>query len=661
MASKDDLHRKALRQFDLAMIADKSNREVALSDAQFVAGEQWPEDIKLQRQGRPCLTINRLPTFIRQVSNEIRMKPPSINVLPGEDGDVETAEVIEGLIRSIEATSKAKRVYSRGIEDGARCGMGFWRVCTEYANDESFDQDLYIESIDNPLGVLVDPDAKDPLGSDWKFAFVIETMTLDAFKERYPDKSSGINGDRTTNVNLSLFWVNGDKVQIAEYWYVEEKPTKIILLDNGEAVDLKDYNKMVDAYNEHVQMLQEAYQAELAEYQAELAEAQAEPPEQGEAPEMPEPPDAPDPIPMPMLGKDGQPRIRDVKRKVIKSRIMSAGEFLTEPKEWAGSRIPIVPVWGEEYRIGDRKVRTSLIHFAKDSQRMINYWRSASVEALALAPKAPWLVTPKNVEGFEPMWRAAGNSNPAVLFFNPDPVTGKPERQAPAPVQGAMLQEAALAQDDLKATTGIFDAALGAQSNETSGKAIVARQMEGDVSTYVFLDNLLQAIEETGRILVDMIPKVYDVKRQIRILGKKMESKVITVNDGSQYDLTRGKYDVHCVTGPSFTSQRQMAAEAFQSFVQSAPATAPVLIPRMVENMDLPDAKEIAEELRTMAGTGEQKQAPPPPNPKDMAQAENYQAQAGKTQVETQLLQRQLGVMNMGPMPGQPMPMQSDF
>ena len=656
MATNDDLHRKALRHFDTAMIADKSNREIALQDAQFVAGEQWPEEVKLSRQNRPCLTINRLPTFIRQVSNEIRMKPPSINVLPGEDGDVDTAEVIEGLIRSIEANSKAKRVYSRGIEDSARCNMGFWRVCTDYVDDEAFDQELLIESISNPLGVLWDPDAKDPLGSDWKFAFVIETMTLDAFKAKYPNKSYGLNGDGTTNVNTSLFWINGDKVQIAEYWYVEEKSVKIVQLENGEAIDVKDYDKMVDAYNEHIQLLNEIYQAEVLEAQQE----QQEPPEGGMPPEpvdMPEPPEAPEPPPMPMRGRDGEPRMREVKRAVVRSRLMSAGEWLSEPQEWAGSRIPIIPVWGEEYRIGDRKVRRSLIYAAKDSQRMINYWRSASVEALALAPKAPWLVTPKNVEGHEAMWRAAGQGNPAVLFFNPDPVTGKPERQAPAPVQGAMLQEAALAQDDLKATTGIFDAALGAQSNETSGKAIMARQMEGDVSTYVFLDNLLQAVEETGRILVDMIPKVYDVSRQIRILGKKMESKIIKVNDGGQYDLTRGKYDVHCVTGPSFTTQRQMAAEMFQSFVQSAPATAAILIPRMVENMDLPDAKEIAEELRGISG--EQKQAPPPPNPKDMAQAENYQAQAGKTQVETQLLQRQLAPMNMAPMPGQAMPMQS--
>jgi hypothetical protein len=390
-------------------------------------------------------------------------------------------------------------------------------------------------------------------------------------------------------------------------------------------------------------------------------EAQAQPVPEGQPPQQIEPPEAPEPLPSPMLGKDGQPRIRDVKRKKVVSYIMSGGEFLSGPHEWMGKRIPIVPVWGEEYRVGDRKVRTSMIHFAKDAQRMINYWRSASVEALALAPKAPWLVTPKNVEGFESNWKTAGNGNPAVLFFNPDPITGKPERQQPAPVQSAMLQEAALSQDDLKATTGLYDAALGAQSNETSGKAIMARQAEGDISTYAFLDNLLQAIEETGRILVEMIPYVYDVPRQIRILGKKMESKIVMVNDGGQYDLTRGKYDVNCVTGPSFTTQRQMAAEAYQSFVQSAPATAPILIPRMVESMDLPDAKEIAEELRNMAGTGEQKQAPPPPNPKDMAQAENYQAQAGKTQVETQLLQRQLMPMNMGPMPGQPMPMQSDF
>jgi hypothetical protein len=660
MASKkaDKKHAEALERFQTALEADRTNRENALEDAQFVAGEQWPTDIKLQRQNRPCLTINRLPTFIRQVSNEVRLKPPSINVLPSEEGDDDTAEVIEGLIRSIEARSKAKRVYSRGIEDSARCGMGFWRVLTEYANDEAFDLDLCIESIPNPLGVIVDPDAKDPLGSDWKYCFVIDTMTKDAFEAKYPGKSYGIDGDRTTTVQTAMYWTTGDKVQVAEYWCVEEVSAQIVLLENGETVDVKDYDRAVEAYNEHIAMLQAMYQAEVMEAQQE----QQEPPEQGEAPEppeMPEPPESPEPLPAPMLGKDGQPRVRDVKRKKVVSYIMSGGEFLSGPHEWMGKRIPIVPVWGEEYRIGDRKVRTSLIHFAKDAQRMINYWRSASVEALALAPKAPWLVTPKNVEGYEGLWKTAGQGNPAVLMYNPDPITGKPERQQPAPVQSAMLQEAALSQDDLKATTGLYDAALGAQSNETSGKAIMARQAEGDISTYAFLDNLLQAIEETGRILVEMIPKVYDVPRQIRILGKKMESKVIMVNDGGQYDLTRGKYDVNCVTGPSFTTQRQMAAEAYQSFVQSAPATAPILIPRMVESMDLPDAKEIAEELRGIGG--EQKQAPPPPNPKDMAQAENYQAQASKTQVETQLLQRQLGVMNMGPMPGQPMPMQSDF
>jgi hypothetical protein len=653
MAAKNDKkHSEALQRFQIALEADKTNRENALEDAQFVAGEQWPLDIKLQRQNRPCLTINRLPTFIRQVSNEVRLKPPSINVLPSEEGDDDTAEVIEGLIRSIEARSKAKRIYSRGIEDSARCGMGFWRVLTEYANDEAFDLDLCIESIDNPLGVIVDPDGKDPLGSDWKYCFVIDTMTKDAFEAKYPGKSYGIDGDRTTSPQTAMYWTTGDKVQVAEYWCVEEKSVQIVLLDNGETIDVKDYDKMVEAYNEALQRMQEAYQAEVAAMQA-------QPMAEGQPPQQIEPPEAPAPLPSPMLGKDGQPRIRDVKRKKVVSYIMSGGEFLSGPHEWMGNRIPIVPVWGEEYRVGDRKVRTSMIHFAKDAQRMINYWRSASVEALALAPKAPWLVTPKNVEGFESNWKTAGNGNPAVLFFNPDPITGKPERQQPAPVQSAMLQEAALSQDDLKATTGLYDAALGAQSNETSGKAIMARQAEGDISTYAFLDNLLQAIEETGRILVEMIPFVYDVPRQIRILGKKMESKIVMVNDGGQYDLTRGKYDVNCVTGPSFTTQRQMAAEAYQSFVQSAPATAPILIPRMVESMDLPDAKEIAEELRGMSG--EQKQAPPPPNPKDMAQAENYQAQAGKTQVETQLLQRQLMPMNMGPMPGQPMPMQSDF
>ncbi len=612
MMAKQDKHAEAMKRFDAAMEADRSNRLDGLDDMRFAAGEQWPTEVKESRRGRPCLTINRMPSFIRQVSNEVRLKPPAIKVLPAEDGDVQTAEVIEGLIRQIEASSKAKRIYSQALEDACRGGMGFFRIVTDYADETSFDQDIFLKPIENPLSVLFDPDMMDPMGRDAKFCFVIETMTPAAFKARYGEKAAGnLDGDNTTRPQTAWDWVSVDKVQVAEYWCVEEVPGKIVMLQSGEVVDVEDYDAAVMAYQAAVQAIPIGPDG------------------------MPQG-DPPDPPPAPMIGPDGNPRVRDVKRKRVKMYVMSGSGFLGEEYEWPGNRIPIVPVWGEVYRVGDRKIRTSLIRWAKDSQRMMNYWRSASVEALALAPKAPWLVTADQIQGHEEMWRTAGNGNPAVLVYNSSP-DGPPQRVPPAPVQGAMLQETALAQDDMKATTGIYDASLGARSNETSGRAIMARQQEGDVSTFAFIDNLLAAVEEAGRIIVDILPRIYDVPRQIRILGKKMEPAIIRVNDGSQFDLTRGKYDVQVETGPSFTTAREKAAEVLSELLQSVPPLAPVLVPRLVEALSLPDGQEIAQEVRQIMQP-QQPEGPPEPKPpglKEQADAMYKQAQTRKLDVET--------------------------
>ena len=640
MDKATDKHRKALQDYKRALDYDRENREAALDDSAFVAGEQWPDDLLAARANRPCMTVNRLPSFIRQVANEIRIKPPAIQVVAMEDADRDLADVQEGLIRSIEAVSSARRAYASAIEDSTRCGMGFLRVMTDYATEDSFDQEARIRHIDNPMSVLMDPDMVDPLGSDAKFAFVLDTMSEQAFREAYPDKSSGMDGDATTEMQSREGWLSDNRVQIAEYWCVEETPVDVLLLEDGTVVDVSEYDAMVEAYNQDA----DAFQLVATEAQAEAATTGAEP-------ELPDPPQAP---PLPAYNADGTPRTRKVKRRKVMSYLMSGGEFLEGPTEWVGSRIPIVPVWGEVYRIGDRTVRTSLIRFAKDSQRMINFWRSASVEALALAPRAPVLITAQQVKGHELDWANAGLDNPAVLVYN-ETGSGVPTRLMPPTMQAAMFNEAAVAQDDLKATTGIYDAALGARSNETSGKAIMARQREGDISTYAFIDNLMQAVEEIGRILVNIIPRVYDAQRQIRILGPRMETKVLTVNDGGQYDLTRGKYDVVVKAGGAFTTRREEMAEIFQGLMQSVPALAPVIIPRLIDVLDMPDAEEIAQEVRALTGQGQQKQAAP--DPKGLAQAAKYEAEARQTNFETDLATARIqSAQNMAGYPVTAMP-----
>ena len=599
-----DIHALALKNIDIAMLADRENRERALQDALFVAGEQWPQEVKLARQNRPMLTINRLPQFVRIVSNEVRQKPPSINIIPAEDGDRATAQVMEGMCRQIENISAADRVYSAALEDSCRCGMGFMKIYTDYADEDSFEQDIFIKHIRNPLSVIFDPDMQDMLGSDAKYATIFETMTVEAFKAKYPGKAYQSVGTDGTDKPTTFVWYEPERVKIAEHWVVEEEQAEIVKLQDGSVVDADEYEQLILQYQ--------------GAMQAQASNPEAQPIQQ--------------PIP-PMIGGDGQPMMRKVKRKKVRCYIISGNEVLEGPFDWVGNRIPIIPVWGEIYRVGDNLVRHSLISFAKDSQRMLNYWRSASVESLALAPKAPWLVTKKQIEGLEGFWNSIGQGNPSYLIYNPDPQGGgRPERVQPAAPAAGMLQEAALSQDDLKATTGIYDASLGNRSNESSGIAIQARQDQGDISTYAFLDNLKNAVEEIGRIIVNIIPKIYDTQRQVRVLGKKDESEIIEVNNG-RYDLQRGKYDVHIQTGPSFSSQREKFVAMAQEVARNAPQTLPILLPKILDALDMPDAEEIGQQLQQLLTP-----KPQEPNPKDQAQASKYQADADKVKVETAAL-----------------------
>lgn len=658
----ETLLKEGLERFDRALEADQHNREHALECAEFTVGNQWPDEIKRRRQAenRPCITINRAPAILRQVTNEVRIRPPAITVLPAEDGDVDTANVLEGLIRSIESVSKAKRIYSKTMEDAARVGMGFWRIRTGYKDEDSFEQDIFIEHIENPLSVLVDPDARDPMGSDWEFAFVLDTMTKDRFHEVYGDEAShDIDGDNTTQPDGyggldSSDWLQGDLVQVAEYFTYEKEERTLIILDDGTVLDAEEYDEAAQSYNDALGRYQEAMALQQQDMQVAIQEAVAQgaDPQQAQAlaaqaqPEI-EQPEAP---PSVMTNEDGTPRTRDTIRKTVVSYIMSGKEILSGPHYHASNRIPIVPVWGEEYRVADRKVRHSVISNMMEPARVLNYWRTANVEALALAPKAPWLVTPKQIENFESQWRTVGQGNPSVLMYNRDSDGSTPQRVAPAPVQTAMLQEAAIAADDIKATTGIYDASLGARSNETSGRAISARQAEGDVSTYVYLDNLLHAVEETGRIMVSMIPRIYDTDRSIRILGKKDEAAIVRVNDGGQFDLRIGKYDVSISTGASFSTRRQENVQTLTEILRTVPQVAQVLIPRIITAMDFDEAREIADEIKALS---QGPQGPPPPDPKEMAQAQKYIAEAQGAQLDTHMkgLELQLAGLPLPPGP----------
>lgn len=553
-----DILQDALDAYREALDADRDNRDAAYDDLRFLSGEQWEETVKRQRvrDGRPTLTVNRLPQFIRQVTGDIRLNKPAIVVRPVDGGaDVKTAALYSGLIRNIESVSDADTAYVQAAEHAVSCGMGHFRVTTQYVADDAWEQDIRIEPVRNPFAVVWDPQATKLTREDARYCFVLERVERKAFRARFPNAALS-DMDRPVPTEWRD-WASRDTVLLAEYWVRKPITRRLAALPTGEVLDVSD-----------------APPEELAALQ--------------------------------MAGA----RFRESKGHKICSYLISAGDVLGGPYDWPGKYIPIVPVIGSEIVTGDRVVRHGLVRFAKDPQRMYNYHRSAAVEAIALAPKSPWIATPEQVKNFEEDWARANQDNQAVLLYNPDPAAGgPPQRVAPPPVPAALIQESALSSDDMKATTGIYDAALGARSNETSGRAILARQREGDVGTYHYIDNLAKALAHCGRILVDLIPRIYDTERVVRILGEDGASEVATLNietpDGRRInDLSLGRYDVTVKTGPSFSTKREESAQAMLEFMRVFPQAAPLLGDMLAEAMDWPGSRVIAARLKTMLPPG---------------------------------------------------------
>ena len=569
---KDKILDLARKRLDNAIDADRENREQALDDLEKLAGRQWPEAVKSERESndRPVLTINRLPQFVRQVTGDIRRMNPAIRVSPGdEEASQEMAEIISGIIRGIEYKSDASDVYERAAESAAQCGAGYFRVRTDYVSDHSFEQEIIVESIQNPFSVHFDPDARMPTREDADWCFITERMDREAFEEAYPwAQQVSVEDDGMSS------WVDGDRVLVAEYFWKEYFEREIGLMSDGTVVE----------------------------------------------------------NPRPPLDFVKKRKVRS--HKVMWAKV-SGKEVLEGPQEFPSKYIPVIAVTGEELVLGDEVVRTSVIRYAKDPQQLYNYWRSAQTEMIALQPIAPFIVTPKQIAGFEAHWAAANRTHNPYLPYNPDEkAPGVPQRSAPPVGSSAMMQEVLTAAEDMKATTGIYDAGLGNRSNETSGVAIARRQAESELSTSIYSDNLAKAIAFCGRIIIDMLPRVYDTTRVVKAIGPEGSEEDVVVNDrqilmGQEVvvnDLSRGSYTVKVSVGPSFTTRRQEAAESMIEFVRAFPAAATVAGDLVAKNMDWPGADDLAERLKKLLPPGLSGGNEPDPEAAQMQAMQQQQA-----------------------------------
>ena len=531
-----------------------------MEDLRFVAGFQWSDAARQERLGRPMITINRSSQFLRQVSNPIRQNMPTIKVEPDSDDDLNMAEIANGLLRRIQYNSSASHVYAMAVEHMVACGIGWFRVVTDYVDKESFDQELLIKRVFNPLSVYPDPSSLEPDRSNMNWCVVSEVMPLAAFKKKYPKAAQHTVDQPSQGQTGSVTWgSSGDNMRVAEYWRREEKPITLLRLQDGSTHELSTFTKRG---------------LEYLKFNGLIAAER-----------------------------------KSVKHKVTMS-LVSGAEQLEETYECPCQWIPVIPVIGSEVPLEAGVYRHGLIRFQREPQQLHNYFMSVAAETLGQQPKAPMAVTPNQIKGFKNVWDNANRVATPYLPYNPDPqAPGPPKRIDPAPLPAGLIQMAQMLAEDMKATTGIYDAALGNKSNETSGVAIGARVEQGNQATFHFGDNLEHGLEHLGRVLLDMIPNVYDTQRTLRLLGEDDTEQEVTVN-APAYDYDQGEQvvvndlsemsfkSVRVIMGPSYATKRAETAANLIQLTQASQLIQEVGMDMVVKAHDFDGAEEMAKRLK---------------------------------------------------------------
>ena len=564
--SDEEFLRRARKRFDRAVSAESVNRKEAVEDLRFKKGDQWPESIRADRtiQKRPCLTINKMKTFVHQITNDQRQNRPAINVSPvGDKSDPTTAKMLKGLIRQIERQSNADVAYDTGFDSAVSNGWGYWRVLTEYEDEDTFNQVLKIGRIRNPFRVYLDPDHQEPDGSDAKWGFISDLIPRAEYEAMYPN-ADPIAWDQGGMGDEYKAWSTDTHVRVAEYFCYEMKTRKLVSLANG-----------------HVG------------YEDELAEA--------------------------LKGGEYQDE-RDVQCRIVKWYTITAKEILEE-NDWAGKWLPIVKVIGDEVDIEGKVTLAGLIRDAKDAQRMYNFWCTAETELIALSPKAPWIMEEGQIEGHEKRWQDANNKAFPYLLYKGVNLGGKPapapQRQPFAGPPAGVVQAKIGAAQDMQATTGIrFDATMQERMYDESGKALRELKRTGDLGNFHYVDNLARSLRHTGRILIDLIPKIYDTPRVLTILREddseervKIDPSISTPHAEKQgpdgktqklYNPKLGDYEVAVTIGPSFATKRAEATDSLLAFMKAVPQSAGIIGDLVAKNMDWPGAEDIAARMAMM-------------------------------------------------------------
>jgi hypothetical protein len=594
----DSRIQEAIEFLKFANDADTMNRQEALEDLKFGGGDQWPVELQNSRnlESRPVITVNKVDNYCRQVANQQRQQRPRIKVhATNTHDDMVDAQTIQGIIRHIEVNSNADHAYDNAFEYAVRMGWGYMRVKTNYISEDSFDQEIYIDPVDNPFTVYFDPNSVAPDGSDADRCLITTMMRKDMFRKMYPDADDGGTSftQRGTGDSQSE-WITKEDIRLAEYYYTVKEKATLYLLSDGTATfaDDKDFFKRLDAFG------------------------------------------------ITVVDK------RDSYKKTIKYIKLTAVEVLEE-RDWAGKHIPIVPVYGRHIVVGDKRKKFGMIRHAKDPQRMYNFWQTAITESVALAPKAKWLLAEGQDEGHENDWANANIKSFPLLRYKQTDIDGRPApaptRLQPEPPPTGVMAAAMGVDNDIKNIMGIYDPAQLGQGN-ISGKAINGQQQQVDLTNFDYYDNLTRSIAHVGKICLDLIPKIYDTERVMRIIGDDGKPELLTINQVDSVgrvlnDISVGQYDVVMETGPGYNSKRQEAVDNMLPLLSAAPELMKVAGDLVFRNMDWPGADIIADRLAAanpMAQIDDKSKIPP-----------QVQMQLAMSQKQIQELTQQLQTQQM--------------
>jgi hypothetical protein len=580
---------------------DSNNRVEALEDLKFAGGDQWPVEIQNSRllESRPYLTINKIDAYCRQIANSQRQQRPRIKCFGvNSQSDSKMAQIITGICRHVEEQSDADAAYDNAFDYAVRMGWGYWRITTDYVRPDSFDQEIYIKRIENPFMVYFDPNSNEPDGSDAEKCLITEVVSKEAFRKMYPDAETDAGFTPRGTGDSQSEWITKEDIRIAEYFYTEYKHTKLVLLSDGTTV----------------------FEDEMPKQDVMLAAG-----------------------------------IYEVSRRItVKKQIKwvkLTGMQILEKRDWAGKYIPVVPCYGQQLIVDSKKKKFGLTRMAKDPQRMYNFWSTALTESVALAPKAKWLLAEGQDEGHEEEWAQANIKSMPVLRYKQTDSEGReaplPQRLQPeAPPMGIVTALEGL-NADLMAVVGIYDPSMLPQGNQ-SGKAIQGQQQQSDMTNYHYYDNLTRSIRQTGRIILDLIPYVYDRERVLRIIGDDGKGEIVNVNERAVNemgvetilnDVTVGEYDVVMETGPGYNSKRQEAVDSMISMMGVDPDLMKQAGDLVFRNMDFPGADIIADRLAAanpLAQIDEKSDIPP-----------QVQMQLAQSQQTIQDLQQELQAMQM--------------